>query len=75
MNTVKRVSDSSGVQRVRQGLGWILSVALLFVTLPTDLFAAQDAQAPAPASSGPQYAVKTPEQLQQLVAPIALYPD
>jgi uncharacterized membrane protein YgcG len=56
-------------------LGWLLSVSLLFATLPADLFAAQDAQAPPPAPSGPQYAVQTPEQLQRLVAPIALYPD
>lgn len=77
MNTENRVSRSSGAQRARQVLGWLLSVVLLFATLPGDLFAAQDAQAPppGPASSGPQYAVKTPEQLQQLVAPIALYPD
>ena len=34
----------------------------------------QDAQAP-PAAPGPEYATKTPEELQQLVAPIALYPD
>jgi len=36
---------------------------------------AQDAQAPPAAPRGPEYATKTPEELQQLVAPIALYPD
>jgi uncharacterized membrane protein YgcG len=36
---------------------------------------AQDAQVPPAAPRGPEYATKTPEQLQQLVAPIALYPD
>jgi hypothetical protein len=41
-----------------------------------DLPAYQDAQAPAPtAAHAPAYAQQTPEQLQQLVAPIALYPD
>ena len=35
----------------------------------------QDAQAPPAAPRGPEYATKTPEELQQLVAPIALYPD
>jgi hypothetical protein len=32
-------------------------------------------QAPAPGAPAPPYAAQTPEQLQQLVAPIALYPD
>jgi hypothetical protein len=36
---------------------------------------AQDAQAPPATLRGPEYATKTPEELQQLVAPIALYPD
>ena len=84
MNTLKRVPDFGGAQRVRQGLGWVLSITLLFATLPGDLFAAQEPQDPqnsqappaaAQTPSGPQYAVQTPEQLQQLVAPIALYPD
>lgn len=75
MNTTQCVSNQRVGQRLRQGLGWLLSVSLLFATLPADLFAAQDAQAPPPAPSGPQYAVQTPEQLQRLVAPIALYPD
>jgi len=74
MNIVKRVTGSWGGQRTRQGLGWLLSLALLLATLPGSLFA-QDQQAPPAAASGPQYAVQTPEQLQQLVAPIALYPD
>ncbi len=36
---------------------------------------AQDAQAPAQDAQAPPYTQQTPEQLQQLVAPIALYPD
>jgi len=61
----------------------ILSFGLLFAILPQDLSAdqdapAQDAAAPAqtPAqAAAPPYQQQTPEQLQQLVAPIALYPD
>jgi hypothetical protein len=37
--------------------------------------APQDAQAPAQDQQAPTYAQQTPEQLQRLVAPIALYPD
>jgi hypothetical protein len=36
---------------------------------------AQDTQAPAQDAAAPPYTQQTPEQLQQLVAPIALYPD
>jgi hypothetical protein len=53
----------------------VLSLALLFVAWPQNLPAFQDAQTPAQAQQGPQYAPQTPDQLQQLVAPIALYPD
>ena len=79
--------NSTGiVQLGKQGLAFVLSLALLFVTLPANLSAqdqdvqAQDAQAappPATAQGGqaPAYAQQTPEQLQRLVAPIALYPD
>ena len=66
-------------------LGCLLSVALLFATLPQDLAANPQEQAPPPqdqapppqgqTSQGAPYTQQTPEQLQQLVAPIALYPD
>ena len=46
----------------------LLSPALLFA-------AYQDPQGLAQASSAPPHTQQTPEQLQQLVAPIALYPD
>jgi len=61
-----------------------LSLAFLFAACPQNLSAFQDQQAPppaqdapdqAPATSAPAYTQQTPEQLQQLVAPIALYPD
>jgi len=59
----------------RQLLVFLLPLALLFVGWPQNLPARQDEQHPAQASQGQQYIQQTPEQLQQLVAPIALYPD
>src|SRR6266403_223897 len=59
----------------RQLLVSLLLLALLFVTWPQNLSARQDEQDPAQASQGQQYIQQTPEQLEQLVAPIALYPD
>jgi hypothetical protein len=62
----------------RPSSGWgavilvsILSSALLSAIYPGILFAEQDAQPPQAAP----HAQQTPDQLQQLVAPIALYPD
>ena len=61
----------------KQSLVSLLSLAfLLFAIWPQNLLASQDAQAPdAQAAQAPPYAQETPEQLQRLVAPIALYPD
>ena len=56
-------------QLAKQILALLLSLLLLFATWPQNLLADQAAQAP------PPYAQQTPEQLQRLVAPIALYPD
>src|SRR6266481_1880434 len=53
----------------------LLLLPLLFVAWPQNLSARQDEQDPAQASQGQQYIQQTPEQLEQLVAPIALYPD
>ena len=60
-------------------LGWgkritvlLLSLALLLAASPRTLSAQQTAPAAPPA---PAYTQQTPQQLQQLVAPIALYPD
>jgi len=77
---------TAGFSRPRLGkrsLGFLLSLGLLFATWPQSLSAYQDAQAseqapaqaPAQGAQGPPYTQQTPEQLQQLVAPIALYPD
>ena len=62
-------------QRTRHLLLSLLSLALLFASWPQNLPASQDAQAPPQTSQGVPYAPQTPDQLQQLVAPIALYPD
>ncbi|MGA7291267.1 MAG: DUF3300 domain-containing protein, partial [Terriglobales bacterium] len=63
----------------------MLCSALLFVVWPRTLSAQQDLQGPQPqpqdqqtqaqAASAPPYAQQSPEELQRLVAPIALYPD
>jgi hypothetical protein len=96
MNIFGRIGNSSAHRWGTQSLGWLLSLALVFTTLPQNLWAqdqgspvqaapvqgaadqsaadqgAPDQSAPAPA---PPYAQQTADELQQLVAPIALYPD
>jgi uncharacterized membrane protein YgcG len=64
----------------KQSLGCLLSVALVFASVPQSVWA-QDQSAPAadqasttPAPA-PPYTQQTAEELQRLVAPIALYPD
>jgi Protein of unknown function (DUF3300) len=62
------------LRRFRWGAGILASVlssALLFAIGPRTLFAEQAEQPP----QAPTHAQQTPDQLQQLVAPIALYPD
>jgi hypothetical protein len=86
MNILRFGAGFSGPRLGKQVLVSALSLGLVFATLPQDLPAAQDQQAPqqqdAQASSqdaqngqASTYTQQTPEQLQQLVAPIALYPD
>jgi uncharacterized membrane protein YgcG len=53
----------------------LLSLALLFATWPERLGAYQGAQLPARPAQAPPRTQQPPEQLQRLVAPIALYPD
>jgi hypothetical protein len=53
----------------------VLSLALFPMAWPLRLSAEQDAQAPADTTQAPAQVQLTAEQLQQLVAPIALYPD
>jgi uncharacterized membrane protein YgcG len=83
MNMVERAAGFSGSQVLRKSFVFLLCFAVLLATAPLDTEASQDAQAPAQAPEqapaqapqGPPYATQTPEQLQRLVAPIALYPD
>jgi hypothetical protein len=68
---------AAGFSRLRSG-GHILvflALGLLFATWPQNLPADPAAQAPAEAAPSPSYTQQTADQLQQLVAPIALYPD
>ena len=69
----------STVKFIKQSLSLFLSCCLVLASAPVG-FAAQTEQstAPPPVQTAPppvQAAQQTPEQLQQLVAPIALYPD
>jgi Protein of unknown function (DUF3300) len=83
MRIFGQAGGSLGTSLGKAFLGCLLSVALLFATLPEDLAAHPQEQAPPPqeqapppqTSQGAPYTQQTPEQLQQLVAPIALYPD
>ena len=64
----------------KQILVSLLSLALLFAACPRNLWASQDQDVPPPPQDvqlpqAPPYTQETPEHLQQLVAPIALYPD
>jgi hypothetical protein len=71
-----RGANFSGPRLGQQILAFMVAIGLLFVTMPQNL-AAQDAQAPAQDAQAatPAYTTQTPDQLDQLVAPIALYPD
>ncbi len=76
----KHLAASSNIGSVsdRQILACVLALALLLPVLPQTLSAQeqeQDAQSTAQSPQAPPYTQQTPEQLQQLVAPIALYPD
>jgi hypothetical protein len=86
MSVSARLAGFRSLQLGRQTLGLLLSFGLLFASWPENVSAKQDPQAPVtsqdqpPPQSGqdgqaPPYAQQTPEQLQRLVAPIALYPD
>ncbi len=83
MSILRKVAGFSRLEWGRRGAMVVLSFALLFATCPLGVSGAQDAGAPpqdqaAPQGQtpqGPPYNTQSPEQLQQLVAPIALYPD
>ncbi len=75
MNIFRRTGRFSAPRLGKQILVSVASLGLLFGTWPQNLSAYQDAQPPAPAAQASTYTQQTPEQIQQLVAPIALYPD
>ena len=84
MNTFGRATGFSKPRLGNPMLISLLSLALWFAAWPQKMLASQDAQAPAPPqdaqapaqdAQAPPYTQQTAEQLQQLVAPIALYPD
>jgi len=70
---------------LRLGKLSLVSLLLLLAISSQNMASAQDAQAqlpnaptpqaPAPKPAAPPYTQQTPDQLGQLVAPIALYPD
>ena len=78
-NVTKRLASSS--RFVPESKAWraCWHSSYYLPMLPQTLSAAQeqdqDAQAPAQPSQAPPYTQQTADQLQQLVAPIALYPD
>ena len=74
MKSERRPSEFSKLRPAQQAVAFLLALVLLFGAYPPRLFA-QDQQPPAQPPSGQPYTEQTPEQLQQLVAPIALYPD
>src|SRR5450631_261068 len=78
MTTFGRVAGSVAPQWRKCICTSLLSLALLFATWPQSLAAGQDAQAPPPGDHAPSQDGQAPPyttQIQQLVAPIALYPD
>jgi len=89
MSNFKHAAGISWVRLSEQISVGLVLLAFLFATSARDLAAYQDNQqatqqatpqdqlpsAPQPAGQPPAYSQQTPEQLQRLVAPIALYPD
>jgi hypothetical protein len=82
MNIFGNAAEFAGPMLGKRLLVSLLSTTMLFATWPQSLSAYQDAPAQATQQAPPQegqaappYTTQTPEQLQQLVAPIALYPD
>ena len=79
MSIFERVVGLSKPRSRRQIVACLLLPALLSPASAQELRANQDLPAPAQAApappQAPQYPQQTPVQLQQLVAPIALYPD
>ncbi len=86
MNILERAAGFAVHELFKQSVVALLSLTVLFATWPQTVLAYQDPQTQAPPAQAtpqggqspaqaPPYTQQTPEQLQQLVAPIALYPD
>jgi hypothetical protein len=75
MNTFERGAHVRRATWHSKACAFLLAFALLAVAGPLDIHAAQDQPAASQTQQGPPYQTQSPEQLQQLVAPIALYPD
>ena len=71
MNICGCAAGFSRARMAERRLCCLLSLALLVAAWPQNLWADQVAQA----TQAPPHAQQTPEQLQRVVAPIALYPD
>src|ERR1700739_1017333 len=67
-------AEFSKLHIAQRALATLLALVLLFAAYPQSLVA-QEQPGPLQAPSGPPYQEQTPEQLQEMVAPIALYPD
>src|SRR6202161_1548549 len=81
MSNFNRAAEFSTHRLAQQVLVFLLSLGLLFAAFPLNVAASPAPQEPAPAQAppdhahAPPYTAQTPDQLQRLVAPIALYPD
>jgi hypothetical protein len=75
MNAFGYAAGFSIPQMGKRILVWLVSIAFVFGSGPQSVLARQDAPAPAQGAQGPPYQQHTPEELQRMVAPIALYPD
>jgi hypothetical protein len=82
MNIFGHAAGLSGPVWGRKSLIFLLLSAVLLMGCPQDHAQDQDTSAPAQAgpapaqgAPAPRYTQQTPEELQRLVAPIALYPD
>jgi uncharacterized membrane protein YgcG len=75
MSILERVVGLSKPRLRKQIPAFVLLPALLSTAWAQELPPSQDLPAPVQDAAAPQYPQQTPEQLQQLAAPIALYPD
>ena len=72
---MNRSSNGAGIFGARSGLNFLLALSLFIAASPEFLSAMQSESAQPTSSREPEHSTKTPDQLQQLVAPVALHPD